>query len=84
MFCITAFAEEGRTAEDKIKTGEMIKKRIGGVEDNMAGCFLLYRGVQMKEEWLQPWIEKVGQKVRIPGNTSSSQNLKVALGFAAG
>ena len=37
----------------------------------------------MKLEWLQPWIDKVGKWVKIPGNSSCSQNLKIALGFAA-
>ena len=38
----------------------------------------------MKQEWLDPWIQSVGKEVCIPGNNSCSQNLKVALGFAAG
>ena len=49
----------------------------------MAGCFLLFRGVQMKAEWLAPWLNRVGEEVKIPGNSSCSQNLKIALGFAA-
>ncbi len=43
----------------------------------------MFRGVAMKPEWLEPWIEKVGANcVCIPGNTSCSQNLRVAIGFA--
>ena len=37
----------------------------------------------MKAEWLEPWLKRVGRNVRIPGNASCSQNLKIALGFAA-
>ncbi len=66
---------------------------------NLYGIFLLFRGSQMKDDWLIPyeqnnyqndmqaeWDEAktVPMSVRLPGNTSCSQNLKVALKFATG
>jgi len=37
----------------------------------------------MKEEWLAPYKEEVGgDGVHLPGNTSCSRDMKVALGFA--
>ncbi len=57
---------------------------MGGFAWNMAGCFLLFRGVQMKVQWLKPWLKIVGSHVNIPGYASCSQNLKIALGFATG
>ena len=47
----------------------------------MAGAFFLLRGAEMKEEWLTPWKKAYG-KISMPGNTSCSQNLRVAIGFA--
>lgn len=46
MTPITGGAEKERHNDDKIKTGE----HWGGVKFNMAGGFLLFRGVQMAEE----------------------------------
>ena len=43
LFFITFFAEKHRSDSDKIMPGT----QIGGVFGNMAGCFLLFRGVQM-------------------------------------
>lgn len=56
MDVITLSAERERTDDDKIKTGADIKYELGGVYSNMAGVYLLFRGVKMKDEWLQPWI----------------------------
>lgn len=41
---ITAAAEKRRKESDKIRTGDEIKKSVGGGDFNMAGSFLLYRG----------------------------------------
>ena len=51
---------------------------------NFAGCFLLWRGAAMKQEWIEPYLANVGQKVYLPGNTSCSRNASVALDFALG
>ena len=42
---ITAAAEKRRVLTDKIKTGEDFKNINGGADFNMAGSFLLFRGV---------------------------------------
>ena len=79
---ITAAAERSRTETDKIKTGEQIWKEIGGEIGNFAGSFVMFRGAHMKQEWLDPWLQNVREDVNIPGSTSCSQSLKVALGFS--
>ena len=43
---ITSASEENKT--DKVTPGE----ELGGVRDNMAGSFLLFRGAPMKHEWI--------------------------------
>lgn len=56
---------------------------------NIAGAFLLWRGAQMREEWIQPYEamilmedDEFPESVCMPGNTSCSQSLKIALDFA--
>jgi len=45
--------------------------------------FLLFRGALMNNEWIDGWREKVGEYfICIPGCTSTSKNLEVALGFS--
>ena len=79
MFCVTVWGEDGKNSEDKIKTGQM----IGGVEWNLSGAYLLWRGAAMKEEWITPFQKKVGNSfINLPGNTSCSRDPKIALGFA--
>ena len=36
----------------------------------------------MKKEWIKPFEDFVGRKVNLPGNTSTSRDPCVALGFA--
>ena len=36
----------------------------------------------MKKDWLEPYIKNVGKKVHLKGMTSTSKDVKVALGFA--
>ena len=76
--CVCSGAEEFKKKEDKIIPGI----EIGGVEENLAGCFLLWRGVAMKQEWIQPYVDNVGKKVYPRGTNSYSRNLAVALKFA--
>ena len=52
VYC-TAAAEKYRDAHDKIETGES----IGGVDFNLAGIFLVWRGVLMKKEWIIPYVQ---------------------------
>lgn len=75
---ITGGAERRRNPEDRIRTGS----EIGGVKWNFAGCFFLWRGVQFKYEWLKPYKDHKMHNVYLPGNTSCSQDVTVALNFA--
>ena len=51
--------------------------------------FLVFRGVEMELSWIIKWQEVVGKTdendmpffINIPGNTSTSQSLRVSLGF---
>ena len=75
LFTVCYSAENFKKKEDKIPSGD-------GMGGGMAGCFLLWRGAAMKDEWIQPYIEAVGQIHCTPGNSSFSRNLSVALSFA--
>ena len=56
---------------------------LGGELGNFGGAFMLWRGTKMKQEWVIPYYEMVGgNHINIPGNTSCSRDMKVALGFA--
>ena len=45
--------------------------------------FFTFRGVKMGEQkWFDAYLKKVGKKVNMPGTTSTSSNLGVALGFS--
>ena len=48
---ITYSAEWKRDDSDRITTGII----MGGEVYNMRGAFLLFQGVQMEDEWLQPY-----------------------------
>ena len=62
-----------------MKTGYALK----GAESNLAGAFLLWRGAAMRQERITPFEKNVGKdEVYLPGNTSTSRNPLVALGFA--
>ena len=69
------WAEVEKKKEDKILSG----KDIGG---RLAGCFLLFRGAPMKQDWINDYLVNVGKEVRPAGNNSYSRNLTVALKFA--
>ena len=51
---------------------------------------MLFRGAQMKEEWVLPYQQQENlfdedgkpKEVNLPGSHSCSQNLKIAIGFA--
>ena len=45
--------------------------------------FFTFRGVKMGEQkWFDAYLNKVGQEVNMPGTTSTSSDLGVALGFS--
>ena len=71
-------AEMFKKKEDKIVPG----KDIVGVDNNFAGCFLLFRGAAMKKEWIKDYLNNVGRYVRPGGSKSYSRNLTTALNFA--
>lgn len=47
--------EMNKRNNDKILTGEI----LGGVPENMLGTFIVWRGSQMKSEWIKPYVEFV-------------------------
>ena len=81
---VTYFSEKNRESNDKIATGHMINSEK---QFNLAGLFVLYRGATMKKEWIDnydPLLKKDSgdNVVRIPGSSSCSPNLTIALEFA--
>lgn len=51
-----------------------------GVQENLAGVFLLWKGAPMDDDWVIPFVKNVGKDfVRVPGNTSFYRNPMVAL-----
>ena len=49
----------------------------------MCRSFLLFRGALMNKEWIEDWRQVIGhQMINLHGNTSTSKNLDVALGFS--
>lgn len=73
---VSATAEMGKPLRDKYVSGNI----FGGVNRNLAGALLLWRGASMKEEWLVPYYDRLGKnKIGLPGNTSCSRDIKVAL-----
>ena len=56
---ITSWSETFKNKDDKIESGD----KLSNVYYNMSGSFLLFRGAPMKEEWVHPYIEKVGKEV---------------------
>ena len=60
---VTLCAEEKKSVDDKVTTG----KALGGEEDyNLGGSFMLFRGAPMQDDWVKPYTDKVGTKVRLP------------------
>lgn len=48
---ITEWAEQRREDQDKIQPG----KTFGGVEWNIAGSFILFKGGKAEELWIDQW-----------------------------
>ena len=69
-----------------MQTGES----IGGLRYNMAGSFLVFRGVKLSSQSIDEWhkardlVDGVGTPltVNMPGYTSCSESYRVALQFA--
>jgi hypothetical protein len=78
LWAITFFSEEFK--KDKVIPGKDLNPHLSS---NMAGSYLLFRGAQMKDEWLQPFIKAAGGPlIALPGNNSCSYSLSVALQYA--
>lgn len=79
LFKVCEGAENRKNEEEKIATGMSFSK----ISYNLSGCFLLWRGAQMKQEWIDPFIQSMGSEwIYLKGNTSCSRNPLVALKFA--
>ena len=59
---ITLDAERGRKSGDKMTPGTYYEEKEGGIECNMEGIFMMYRGASMKEEWLAPYRQNLYNK----------------------
>ena len=57
LYWVCLSAENNKEKKDKIPTGESFSRVFG----NLSGCFLLWRGAQMKQEWLDPFLNKIGE-----------------------
>ena len=75
---VTKEAEYNKSEGDYVARGY----NLGGVDDNLGGSFMLFRGAPMQADWVKPYSDKVGQKIRLPQSTSCSKDPMVALGFA--
>lgn len=76
---ITLNSENHKKANDIVNTG----KNIGGVINNMAGSFLLFRGAPMLPEWVKPYeLYTEHLMTKLPSYNSCSKSLIVALQFA--
>ena len=58
LYLICCEAESRKKKEDMIPTG----KSFGGSDKNLSGCYLLWRGAQMQQQWLDPFLEKESKK----------------------
>ena len=76
LLCVCVWGDYHKKEEDRILPDQF----LGG--GYLTGCFILWRGVPMEQEWIQDYVDNVGEEVRISGNNSYSRNLTVALKFA--
>ena len=87
LYVITSYGEDKKARKDKIKTGDRVKFCATG---HMARGFLLWRGAGMKDEWIGEYEQKMVEGltnrakdyVFLPGHTSCSKSMHVALKFA--
>lgn len=75
---ITVYSEGFKKKGEKIDPGI----ELGTVKLNLGGSFLLWRGAPMMNEWVKPYVDNVGQVVKLPGNNSCSLSPLVAFHFA--
>merc|ERR1711935_424317 len=67
--------------EDKMRIGK--DDGSTGPLGYFSQSFLTFRGVKMGEQkWFDAYLKKVGQMINMPGTTSTSSNLGVALDFS--
>ena len=59
---VTLVAESFKSVDDKVTTGVA----LGGVNCNLGGSFMLFRGAPMQDDWVKPYTDKVGTEVRLP------------------
>ena len=52
LYLVCRGAENYKEKEDKIPTGSS----FSDVDDNLSGSFLLWRGAQMQQQWLDPFL----------------------------
>lgn len=82
-----AVGELGRDDEERIPWGMKINPHL---ENNMGGIFLLFRGGTLADEWIKDWESAKDKKtlmgrpdkICMPGYSSCSEDLGVALRFA--
>ena len=84
-------AEKPREEIDQIPTGTSIQKELGkGVDYNMAGMFVLFRGALLEEQWIHEWEMARDQKnydgdpcpMAIPYYLNCTPDLITAMGQA--
>jgi len=59
---VTFGAERYKSDDDKLTTG----LDLGGVNCNLGGSFMLFRGAPMQDDWVKPYTDKVGKQVGLP------------------
>lgn len=82
----TAFSERQRKETDRLVNGLELK----GIQNNIAGMFLLFRGAKIRNEWIKKYDQAsiVNQydddikTIHLSGFQSCSRNLKIGLDFA--
>jgi len=72
---------------DKMRVGEDDGKGSNWKPTTPLGyfsqSFFTFRGVKMGEQkWFDAYLKKVGKEVNMPGTTSTSSDLGIALGFS--
>ena len=75
---ITIWSEKSKKGDDKITPGKVINPNLS---DNLGGSFILWRGAAMKDAWVDPYCNQVGQQINLPGSNSCSKSPIVALQF---
>lgn len=75
---ITMRGEGFKEVEDRAAIGSV----SGMSEHNMSQTFLLYKGGQMAETWIEEWEQFENEPVRMPGFSTCTKSLQIALDHA--